>query len=93
MDTGPLLDLWRGALHTAAAVAGPFVVAVLVIGLVTSLLQAATQLPDSGLAFVPRLVAAGLVLAVAGHWLLAQLGSYTEAAFTAAAHLARQVTR
>ena len=71
-----LLDLWRDALTTVATVAAPFVIAALAVGLLTAILQAATQLQDNVLSFVPKLVAVGLVLALAGPWLLERLSSY-----------------
>lgn len=76
MGPSGILDLWRSALVTTAAVAGPFVLAALAIGLLTSILQAATQLQENMLSFVPKVVAVGLILAFAGHQILGILVRY-----------------
>lgn len=82
METGLPLDVWREGLLTAAAVAAPFLVAALAVGLMTALIQAATQMQDNVLSLVPKLVAVGLVLAIAGSWLLDRTTRYTERSFT-----------
>jgi flagellar biosynthetic protein FliQ len=79
-----LLDLWRDALITTAMVAAPLVIAALLVGILTSLLQAATQMNDSSFSFAPKLVAIGLVLAVGGPALLDRLSRYTRSAVEAA---------
>lgn len=85
MTSGALLDLWRNALSTTIAIAAPFLVAGLVIGLAVAILQTATQLQESVLTFVPKLAVAMLVLALAGHWMLDRLGRFATEAFTASA--------
>ena len=85
MTPDRLLDLWRGAIEEIAFVAAPFLIAALVVGVAIALLQTATQLQESSLTFVPKLVAALVVLALAGHLLLDRLGRYTRASFEAAA--------
>ena len=77
MDTSALLDAWRGALTTASAVGAPFLLATLAMGLVASLLQAATQMNENILSFVPKLMAVGVVLIMSGNWILDQLTVYT----------------
>ncbi len=83
MSTDNLLDLWRSALSTTVAVSAPFLIAALVAGLAVSIIQTATQLQEAALAFVPKLAAALVVIAVAGHWSLDKLGQFTREAFTA----------
>jgi flagellar biosynthetic protein FliQ len=78
-----LLDLWRTALSTVIAVAAPFLIAGLAVGLTIAVIQTATQLQESVLTFVPKLAAALVVLAFAGHWMLDKLGNFTVQAFTA----------
>lgn len=73
-----ILDMWREALITMVMVAGPFVLMAFAIGLITSIIQAATQLQESVLSFAPKLIGCGLLLAFAGHWLLDQLVRYTQ---------------
>lgn len=83
MTTDSLLDLWRNALSVTVAVSAPFMIAGLIVGLAVAVIQTATQLQETILTFVPKLGAALLVIALAGHWMLDQLGRFTVAAFTA----------
>jgi flagellar biosynthetic protein FliQ len=78
-----LLDLWRNALAIIVEVSAPFLITGLVVGLAIAVLQTATQLQESVLTFVPKLAAALIVIALAGHWMLDKLGQFTIAAFTA----------
>jgi flagellar biosynthesis protein FliQ len=48
-----------------------------VVGLVVSIFQAVTQIQEMTLAFIPKILAVGVVLAVAGPWMLGQVISYT----------------
>ena len=91
MTTASLLDLWRGALIAAITVSAPFLVAGLVVGVVVAVVQTATQLQEAILTFVPKLAAAGVVLALAGHWVLDRLGRYATEAITAQAAVDREV--
>ena len=83
MSTESLLDLWRNALTLVVAVSAPFLIAGLVVGLGVAVVQTATQLQETILTFVPKLAAALIVIALAGHWALDKLGSFTQQAFTA----------
>ena len=83
MTTESLLDLWRNALTLMVAVSAPFLIAGLVVGLAVAVVQTATQLQETILTFVPKLAAALVVIALAGHWMLDRLGRFTTAAFTA----------
>ena len=83
------LDLWREAMTVLATVAAPFLAVALVVGLVVALLQTATQLQESVLAFVPKLAAALLVLALAGHLLLDRIGRFAREAINVAAQTER----
>ena len=71
-------DLWRGALMTIVTVAAPFVLLALVVGLTMSIVQAATQLQENVLSFVPKVVALAATLMLAGPWALDQLTHYTQ---------------
>ena len=83
MTPDSLLDLWRNALTVVVAVSAPFLITGLVVGLTIAVVQTATQLQESILTFVPKLAAALIVIALAGHWMLDKLGRFTTAAFTA----------
>jgi flagellar biosynthetic protein FliQ len=83
MSTQALLDLWREAIEVVVALAAPFLVTALVVGLLVAIFQTATQLQESILGFVPKLAAALIVMMLAGHWALDRLNKFTTTAFTA----------
>ncbi|MEM6925423.1 MAG: flagellar biosynthetic protein FliQ [Myxococcota bacterium] len=60
----------QSALLSMLMVAGPLLLASLVVGTVISVLQAVTQVQEVTLVFVPKILAAMLVVAVAGGWML-----------------------
>lgn len=60
----------QSALLTILYVAGPLLLASLVVGTVISVLQAVTQVQEVTLVFVPKILAAMLVVALAGGWML-----------------------
>ena len=74
-----VVTLTTQALMVATKVVAPLLVVSLVVGLVVSLLQAVFQVQDQVLAMVPRLAACGLVLVLAGGWMLHTLVDYTAA--------------
>ena len=78
MDAQHVFTLGQQGLQLLLLVAAPVLIAVLVIGLVVSVFQAATQIHEATLSFVPKLVGAVLVLAVAGPWMLATLVEYLQ---------------
>jgi flagellar biosynthetic protein FliQ len=83
VTTDSLIDLWRSALTVTVTVSAPFLLVGLIVGLAVAVIQTATQLQESILTFVPKLAAALLVIALAGHWMLDKLGRFATSAFTA----------
>ena len=69
------------ALLTATKLAGPVLVATLVIGLLLSIVQSATQIQEQTLTFLPKLLAAAVVLVVTGAWCLRVLTAFTKELF------------
>ena len=65
-----VLTFGREALTLLLMIALPVLLTVLAVGLVVSIFQAVTQINENTLSFVPKLVAAVLVFAVAGPWML-----------------------
>ena len=70
MTSLSVLDLWTMALVNCAMVAAPFVLVAMLVGIMVSIFQAATQLQENVMTFAPKVAAVGVVLAVAGHWVL-----------------------
>ncbi|MBI3157344.1 MAG: flagellar biosynthesis protein FliQ [Burkholderiales bacterium] len=73
MDADQIFTTGQQALMLLLLVSAPVLVTVLVIGLVVSVFQAATQLSEATLSFVPKIVGAVAALALAGPWMLSTL--------------------
>lgn len=77
MTPESVLTMGREALQVTLMVSAPMLLVALGVGLLVSIFQAATQINESTLSFIPKLVAVFLTLALAGSWMLAQLTDYT----------------
>ncbi|MCW5635973.1 MAG: flagellar biosynthesis protein FliQ [Rubrivivax sp.] len=78
MDAQQVLTAGQQGLTMLLMVSAPVLGVVLVVGLVVSIFQAATQINEATLSFVPKIVAAVVVLAVAGPWMLTTLVEYLQ---------------
>ncbi|MDR0383035.1 MAG: flagellar biosynthesis protein FliQ [Spirochaetaceae bacterium] len=81
MTTGDMVTLLRGGIFHVLILAAPLLVTALVVGLVVAILQAATQIQEQTLTFVPKVLAILLVLALLGGWMFSMLANYTESLF------------
>ena len=72
------VDLFREALWMTAMIVGVLVVPSLLVGLVVAMFQAATQINEQTLSFLPRLLVMLLTLIWAGPWLVRELMEYTQ---------------
>lgn len=63
-------------------VAGPMLMVVLVIGLVVSIFQAATQINEATLSFIPKLIGVFATLMLAGPWMLSTMVDYMHLVFS-----------
>ena len=73
MNAQAVLSIGQNALITLLMVASPVLAASLLVGLTVSLFQALTQINEATLSFVPKLIAAIAVFAIAGPWMLTTL--------------------
>ena len=73
MDTMQLIDIFRDAVITGFKVAGPILLVSILVGLCISIIQAATSINEQTMTFVPKLVAIGVILIIAGGWMLQQM--------------------
>lgn len=73
MEATEAIDTARQAIALTLIVGAPVLVSALVVGLVVSVVQAATQVQEQTLTFVPKLVAVAVVCAIAGPWILSRL--------------------
>ena len=82
MNQDTVTHLTMQAMMLTLKVSAPFLVAGLAVGLIVSVFQAATNIQEQTLTFIPKLIATGVVVAVGGPWMLDQILSYTQQLFT-----------
>ena len=78
MDSQQVFTHGQEGLYMLLMVAAPVLLTILAVGLLVSIFQAATQIHEATLSFVPKVVAAVAVLAVAGPWMLTTLVEYLQ---------------
>lgn len=78
MTPQTVLDVGRDALWMCLLLAGGPLLAMLLVGLLVGMLQAATQINEMTLSFVPKLIVMALLLVLTGPWLLQTLVDYTQ---------------
>jgi flagellar biosynthetic protein FliQ len=78
MDAQQVLAAGQQGLYLLLMVSAPVLLVVLVVGLVVSIFQAATQINEATLSFVPKVVAAVAVLGFAGPWMMTTLVEYLQ---------------
>ena len=78
MDSQQVFTFGQQGLYMLLMVSAPVLLTVLAVGLVVSVFQAATQIHEQTLSFVPKIVAAVAVLAIAGPWMLTSLVEYLQ---------------
>ena len=78
MDAQHVFTIGQEGLYLLLLVSAPILLSVLVIGLVVSIFQAATQIHEATLSFVPKIIGAVAVLAIAGPWMLSTLVEYLQ---------------
>ena len=76
MSSSLVLSLSSEMVWTAIMIAAPIIGATLLVGLLVSLLQVVTQIQESSLTFVPKLIAAAVVLLLLCGWMLNTLGQF-----------------
>jgi flagellar biosynthetic protein FliQ len=81
MGEDEALNLMRRLLWQAMLVAGPVLIAALLIGLLVSVLQVATQLQEMTLSYIPKLLGTALVLIILGPWMIHQITQFATSAF------------
>src|SRR5215217_6931947 len=70
-------DIAAQTMIVAAKVAAPILLTALLVGFLISVFQAATQIQEQTLSFVPKMIAVAIALLVTGNWVLSELVSFT----------------
>lgn len=78
MNQDVVINISMQAMQLAFMIAMPLLLVALVVGLVVSVFQAVTQIQEQTLTFIPKIVAMGVTLVVAGPWMLGQVVAYTQ---------------
>ncbi|MDY6829990.1 MAG: flagellar biosynthesis protein FliQ [Pseudomonadota bacterium] len=81
MTPETVVDLFASALQLIVLLVSLIVLPSLLVGLVVAVFQAATQINEQTLSFLPRLLTIFLVVMVCGSWILHRLVSYSQALF------------
>jgi flagellar biosynthetic protein FliQ len=82
MNADTVIELGRQAMNVTILLAAPLLLSALAAGLAIGMFQAATQIQDMTLSFIPKLVVLVVVLGVAGPWMLGKLLDYTRQLFS-----------
>jgi flagellar biosynthetic protein FliQ len=85
-----VLKLAQEAMKTTAFVAAPILISTLVIGLVVSIFQALTQINEASLSFIPKMIVVGIVLVLAGPWMMDLMSNYTTQLFENISEIVRE---
>lgn len=82
MSPESVMDIGRQAIYITMLIAAPMLLTALIIGLVVSVFQAATQINEATLSFIPKLFGILAALGVAGPWMLTMMVDYMRQVFT-----------
>jgi flagellar biosynthesis protein FliQ len=81
MSDADVTEIATQTMLVAAKVAAPVLLTALLVGFMISLFQAATQIQEPTLSFVPKMIAVAIALLVTGNWVLSELVSFTNQLF------------
>jgi flagellar biosynthetic protein FliQ len=82
MSETQIVDLAQRAMYVASITAVPILLVCLVVGLIVSMFETATQIHEQALAFVPKVIAVILLLVVIGGWMVSEIESFTREIFS-----------
>lgn len=78
MTPGTVMEIGRQAIEVTLIISAPMLLTALVVGLIISIFQAATQLNETTLQFVPKLVVMFIVILLVGPWMIQYLMDYIQ---------------
>ena len=82
MTPESVMTMGRTAMEVTLMISAPLLLVALIIGLIISIFQAATQINEATLSFIPKLVGVFVALVVAGPWMLSVMLDYMRQVFT-----------
>ncbi|MFN8025647.1 MAG: flagellar biosynthesis protein FliQ [Acidimicrobiia bacterium] len=81
MNDASIMEIAHSAITIGIKLAAPILLVTMGIGLLISIFQAATQVQEVTLTFVPKLIAVALVIVIGGNWMLNEMISFTHELF------------
>lgn len=81
MSQGRVLEIFQEAILVALKLGGPLLIVSIVIGLIIAIFQAATQIHEQTLTFVPKILVIALLLLMMGSWMITLLGDFMRQLF------------
>ena len=81
MSQGEILNVFSEGLMLIVKIAGPILMASVVIGLIVAIFQAATQIHEQTLTFVPKLIVIALIFLLSGSWMMKLMIEFIENLF------------
>jgi len=82
MTPESVIAMGRTAMEVTLMVAAPLLLVALIVGLIISIFQAATQINEQTLSFIPKLVAVFVTLVIAGPWMISVMTDYMRSVFS-----------
>ena len=76
-----VMSILKDAIYTGLLMAGPILIASIVVGLIISIFQATTQIQEQTLTFVPKLVIVAVVGLLTAGWMMTTMINFTERIF------------
>ena len=89
MTEDVVLNLGRDAIMVTVALSAPLLLSALIVGLIVSIIQAITQINESTLTFIPKMITIVIVMIVMAPWMTQIITSYTTELFTTIPELVR----
>lgn len=90
MNSQQIIDLFMGLIYATAELSLPLLATALVVGLLVSVFQAATQINEATLSFLPKIAAMIAVFAVMSPWMMRRMTNYTQDIFKKIPEIMRQ---
>lgn len=87
MTPDTIMSIGEQAMRVTVLLSAPLLLTGLVVGLIISLLQAATQVQEMTLSFIPKLIAMVVVMVFTGHWMLSVAIDFTRNLYQSIPHL------
>jgi flagellar biosynthetic protein FliQ len=87
MTPQEVMVIGQEAVYIAMLISAPLLLTALAVGLAVSVVQAATQINEMTLSFIPKLIAIFAVMIIAGPWMLAMLTDYMSRILTGIVHV------